>query len=128
MKKVHFEISWHIKGDQAKVINLKGFLTSFEITENYGKDVHDEFFFKGSSCSKISVLVSPKNTVPRIEFVKFITDPLTKEDVETFGELTLWKTVPLDEIEHYTNIMKEAENHLNELIEQKQKKQELERS
>jgi hypothetical protein len=127
MKKVHFKIDWHIKGDQAKVINLKGFLTSFEISENYGRDVHDEFFFKGSSCSQISVLVSPKNAIPRVEFVKFIMDPLTKEDVETFGELTLWKTVSLNEMEHYNNIMKEAENHLNELIEQKQKKQELER-
>jgi hypothetical protein len=127
MKKVHFKIDWHIKGDQAKVINLKGFLTSFEISENYGRDVHDEFFFKGSSCSQIPVLVSPKNAIPRVEFVKFIIDPLTKEDVETFGELTLWKTVSLNEMEHYNNIMKEAENHLNELIEQKQKKQELER-
>jgi hypothetical protein len=113
MEKVHFEINWHIKGNRAKVINLKGFLTPTEIVDTYGRKISDLYFIKDPSCTLSLQTFTEQGTVdiPNIYFA-------IGEDI---GKLVLWETVPLDKVKFYNKIVAKSAEHLNELIEEQQK-------
>jgi hypothetical protein len=113
MEKVHFEISWHIMGDQAKTINFKGFLTPTEIVDTYGRKISDPYFIKGPSCALSLQTFTEQGTVdvPNVYFAM-------GWDI---GKLVLWETVPLDKVEFYNKIVAKSAEHLNELIEEQQK-------
>jgi hypothetical protein len=121
MEKVHFEIGWHILGDQARVINLKGFLTSEEILNLYGIEFFRKYFFIGTSCSFDPKPQHTKKKSPRINYDREIVDPLMKSQRSESGFLFLWDTVSLSKMEFYNEIVAEANEHFNELAKQLEK-------
>jgi hypothetical protein len=129
MNKVNYETNWQIESERATVIDFKGFLTGKEIMDIYGKDFLSDYYLNGTFCDKNLLIINSSGaTELSLNCVKIIVDPATRKRKEISEDLALSQMVSLDKMKHYNDLAKEAENRFNDLVERKQRKQELERS
>jgi hypothetical protein len=102
MEEIHGEITFHVVGDTAKIINIKGFPLKKQIRNMLGIDFYNNFVGSGTSFDYL-----PLYNPPLISFNK-----RPRECVY----LRLWSKVSIEQMEEIQSFVHEANDHFNELL------------
>jgi hypothetical protein len=102
MEEIHGEITFHVVGDTAKIININGFPSREQIWDLLGINFYNELVGSGTSFDYLPFYDPP--------FISFNKKP------REFVYLRLWSKVSIEQMKEIQSFVHEANDHFNELL------------